>query len=403
MNNIIEGRESFVSCSTWMLDSDTEQGKIYTKSAFKVGEFAKGKFEFTVTPESLYHLVEQGNLMLSRGIRIPIPMQHPIPGDTDDANKGWVIGFSTDGNELILKMEIIDEDPDDLVARYDVSVGISKSFTDGYKNKYDTVLTHCALTEYPLIPGLGKWHSIAASNIESYIPVANLELEEEQMELKELAAVLDIEGDATMELVLSAIETLKEQPEPAIAASGPPAVPTNEIPDPADHQPSASPTGWIFKTSEDEKVCTICAALDGKAFNPADMPPVHMNCRCHLVPDWDMTASNVPSEPDPRVAELITDNYNMKLDSLVKDSRINPAVRAKLGDLVKTEANTLSLSIKDTSSNVLASVIDILKDNEVLELGSKTGLQSAKILENELASPPENQFAKGLKKATKGN
>lgn len=45
---------------------------------------------------------------------------------------------------------------------------------------------------------------------------------------------------------------------------------------------------WLFLTSGDEKVCEICAALDGQVFAKIDaagqafLPPIHFNCECWM-------------------------------------------------------------------------------------------------------------------------
>lgn len=56
---------------------------------------------------------------------------------------------------------------------------------------------------------------------------------------------------------------------------------------------------YIFRTMQDDRVCEICAAIDGEEFafedrSPGDnFPPMHANCRCSIevVNDWEENGS----------------------------------------------------------------------------------------------------------------
>ena len=50
-------------------------------------------------------------------------------------------------------------------------------------------------------------------------------------------------------------------------------------------------TQYVFRTAGDDRVCPICAPLEGTIYNDAseidfglDNPPVHGNCRCRIIP-----------------------------------------------------------------------------------------------------------------------
>jgi len=56
-------------------------------------------------------------------------------------------------------------------------------------------------------------------------------------------------------------------------------------------------TGFVnmvkWMTNQDDRVCPICAPLDGQHFDPADinaLPPAHVNCRCWIQPVVDVDA-----------------------------------------------------------------------------------------------------------------
>ena len=54
---------------------------------------------------------------------------------------------------------------------------------------------------------------------------------------------------------------------------------------------------WLFATAEDERVCPICAPLDGLVFSKVDaagrrfLPSLHFNCRCQAI-ELDQLAVN---------------------------------------------------------------------------------------------------------------
>lgn len=55
----------------------------------------------------------------------------------------------------------------------------------------------------------------------------------------------------------------------------------------ADEPPPGDPTlcWYLFRVADDERVCPVCAPLDGATVNGADdtlHPPLHTNCRCWL-------------------------------------------------------------------------------------------------------------------------
>jgi len=56
-------------------------------------------------------------------------------------------------------------------------------------------------------------------------------------------------------------------------------------------------TGFVnqvkWNTNQDDRVCPICAPLDGQLFDPnniAELPPAHVNCRCWIQPVVDVDA-----------------------------------------------------------------------------------------------------------------
>ena len=55
----------------------------------------------------------------------------------------------------------------------------------------------------------------------------------------------------------------------------------------AERYKDAGCIGYEWLTAKDERVCVDCADLDGKFFpigNEEDLPPLHPNCLCTIVP-----------------------------------------------------------------------------------------------------------------------
>lgn len=64
-------------------------------------------------------------------------------------------------------------------------------------------------------------------------------------------------------------------------------------------------TVFTFTTAGDENVCETCRSLAGtysveEALNLNELPPIHIRCRCFMVPSGFGPAINIPTVSDPR-------------------------------------------------------------------------------------------------------
>jgi hypothetical protein len=104
------------------------------------------------------------DLMRERGIRVPLPVQHT---SDPEKSRGEVanleLGKDSKGRDaLYLTAKFRDAESAKLSRTCDVSLNAVSQFTDGKGNVYNGAITHVALTDYPVLPDLGRWE-IAAS------------------------------------------------------------------------------------------------------------------------------------------------------------------------------------------------------------------------------------------------
>ena len=301
----------------------------YKKQVAHVGTFHKGEQKIKINSELIKSWSDTGNKMLELGIKVPVPLDDPKDRhcNNPDNNRGFVLGWSYDDNSLYANIKLVDEDTKGLTEKYDVSLNAPFLFRDSLGNSYPdySAITHVALTERPVIPGLGAWKEIACSQfVESekleadvYIP-----LEEKEM---------------NYDLFTTAI--------------GKP-------------------------ISSDQDILDYIAELQGKVTT---------------------IAASQPAPVDLKMVSVLSDNYSMKLDALVRESKISPAVKTKLISQFMTGSLELSLSRGEDSP--LDAIIDALKDNAVVSLSEKTGPQdNVGVLRNPNETD-EDSMMRAMKKA----
>lgn len=215
-------KKSFIfKCNT---EPPTNDGLRYRKEVIYEGRWGtRKKGYFTVDEKLIDHWVVQASTMLEMGFKINLPVEHT----TDpEANRGRVLGFEKGVNKkgkksLYSIIEFANEDAAKLALTSDVSIYSPETYEMG--NGYIALrpITHIALTDYPLVPGLEEFETISASTTE------------ESMTLLELATALGLTPEegaddaAVSELIVSAFKDLKaaaEKPapkneDPAVQAS----------------------------------------------------------------------------------------------------------------------------------------------------------------------------------------
>jgi hypothetical protein len=137
-------------------------GRLYRKELIYVGSFRTPHMSFDVDDRLLHHWVCTFDAMSAGGIEVPVPVEH----STDpEARRGTLVRLELSRNDRGLTALYGwlrfrgDYDPGDA----QVSIYVPLEVTDGLGRKYFRPIRHVALTDYPVIPGLGRFEAIAAS------------------------------------------------------------------------------------------------------------------------------------------------------------------------------------------------------------------------------------------------
>ena len=198
---------------TWLVLSETHlpvPKKRYRKNILKVGKFAKmtedGKkeMEFELTQDNLTSIAAESTQMLADGHRIPVPLGHT---QEEDKNQGYVDKFGVEGDYLFMEAEAVGKEAIENFEQSDCSCYIPPKYKDSEGREYTRPIRHVALTQYPVIVGLGKFEAIAAS----LVPVRK----EEPMKFDKIQAALSLSETLTEEnaetLILGGIGQLVEK------------------------------------------------------------------------------------------------------------------------------------------------------------------------------------------------
>jgi hypothetical protein len=207
-----------IKCKT---EEATNEGLVYRKEVIYEGTWGtRKKGYFKVDEKLIDHWVVQASTMIGMGFKVNLPVEHT----TDpEANRGKVLRFEKGVNKkgkksLYSVIEFATEEAAKLAKTSDVSIYSPETYEMG--NGYIALrpITHVALTDYPLVPGLEDFETIAASTTE------------ESMTLLELATALGLTPDegaddaAVSELIVSAFKELKASAEKPAPKNDDPAV-----------------------------------------------------------------------------------------------------------------------------------------------------------------------------------
>lgn len=154
-------KEAFLICS------DDNSGLTFEKELVYEGNFANKQagIQFSVNKTILDHWHSTADVMLSNGIKIPLPIGHT---EDPEKSRGEITKTIRRKNKLgkeslfgICKFR--DVEAAKLAKTTDASIFVTKEFVDSQQNQYIIPIRHVALTDYPAIQGLEKFESIAAS------------------------------------------------------------------------------------------------------------------------------------------------------------------------------------------------------------------------------------------------
>lgn len=191
--------------AAWCLADKAEGKPIYIKELIYAGEFQQSNgMRFRVDEALLSHWATTNGELLSNGISVPVPISHT---ENPEANRGQVLKMFVDKNRngvpaLFGQIQFRDQGSAEIAKTAQVSLYSPPEFVDGKGNRYVRPIKHVALTDYPVVPGLQAFESIAASFV---VPFKK----EATMPLKDLAKRLNIqcEDDAQLaETIVASFE-----------------------------------------------------------------------------------------------------------------------------------------------------------------------------------------------------
>ena len=179
--------------TTFALAKPGEDGLTFAKELIYTGDFVRDlpsgeKQHFSVDESLIHHWVRTGNTMLSQGMKIPWPKEHSL--DVED-NRAETLEFTARKNEdgklaLFCTMKFRDAEAAKLAKTASVSIWVPPEITNAAtKETFHRPIAHIALTDYPVIPKLGEFETVALSIYGG-----------KDMSLANLASSLGITGDA---------------------------------------------------------------------------------------------------------------------------------------------------------------------------------------------------------------
>lgn len=322
--------------------SDGGSALRYWKELIYQGDFVKKtpdtEIHFSVDAGTLNYWQNTFREMQAAGVAVPVPLEHT---DEPDKRRGTVVDvkLSTNNRGLLALyglIEFADEEAAKLSKTADVSIFVDNEFTTGTGLTFNKAIRHVALTDYPVIPNLGKFESLAASFQEPPTKGTN------KMAIRAIADLLKIDPKITDEkeletAVSSAISELMKKVD-AAASNPPESKPNNDEP-------------------------------PGNPPNPAPANPPAISAS---------------------LLGILRDNRTHKLNSLVVAGKITPAVRDGLVSQYCAD-RVLSLSLQPNAApDNFDSVVAALDKNEtVISFREKSGAQSV-ALSNPAALKAEN-------------
>ena len=336
-----QGKRAMAASSRNMANA-AEGTQLFKKDMLKIGVYEHPVFGWTldITEERLHRFVAAFKSMREAGVDVEVPLDH---SSSAAANLGYVVDMFVEPDEdgvltLYGMHEIRGEEAINIIERNkNVSVLIDKDFKDGKANSYGEAIVHSSVVQQPVLPGQGDFEAVdvaASKCVAGKIPVLTLSkltrsTDMDEKTLKFLRELLGAGDEVTAENVLSRLE------------------------------------GRFNETKEkmsklDEKVVTLTGEVESlKASKSGD----------------DKTASKI----DPNLAEQMGTTGEQQLSLLVEAGKITPAVKDKLCSVLVGKSgsrNVMAMSIGDNSEpSILTSVVEALKDNDVVLLNEKTGLQ----------------------------
>ena len=298
----------------------------YIKDAIRVGNYrmpSDGR-EVPVDESRIDTWIDHFFSMQEHGVKVPVLGDHSEDTPSErkspsERTKGYVTDMFRKDDTLYYVQEFGNRESETLATTVDqVSINVEPDFVDGEGREYGEAITHIALTPKPVVPGQNSFIPM------SMIRVKDKEIEEMDEVLTKLKESFGIETDLTEENVVEVLT--------------------------GEHTKLTEQLADMQKARD-----TIAASLDAER----NQKPKEKNI-------------------EPEVLDVLNEATDAKLDGLVSMSRITPAVRDKFKAIIadeKVQPFMLSRTVSGTPKSVVNQILDVLKDNNVVDTTEKTGTQ----------------------------
>ena len=320
-----------------------DDGLTFEKELIYEGEFQQANGRgFGVDEVTLRHWASTFADMSQNGVSVPLPVGHT---ENPESNRGTVQGMHVRRNEdgkaaLFATVRFRDEKAAELAKTTQVSIFSPPEFVDGKGNRYVRPIRHVALTDYPVIPALQGFESIAASFVSDE--------RKGNMPLLDITKKLSIECDA------------EDKAEAAIVAAFEKVA--------SDNTKSLEDKDAVI-ASKDEEIAAL--------------------------------KKRIPADPIKVVAShrsMLRDNRTMKLDRLVGE-KISPAVRDALLEIYCSDDQLNLVLSSENADDSFDKIVDALGKNEVVELSQQSGPQGGTPLQKDKGPAPNPLLADAKKRA----
>lgn len=139
---------------------------IYPGTFIKVDENNQPEFRLIVDEKLMDHWVRTFNQMKKNGIDVPVPIEH---SEDPEDRRGTVVDLRKEFNEergtnSLYVYSTFRKGDEKLAEHSQVSLYAPPEMKDGIGNTYIRPITHVAITDYPLVPGLSRWSPAAAAS-----------------------------------------------------------------------------------------------------------------------------------------------------------------------------------------------------------------------------------------------
>lgn len=334
-----------ISCGDRRVSETGQPIQRFRKCILRDGEYVKASdgIRFTITPTFREHLVATFGRMKAAGIKVPVPEEHSNePSDSC----GEVVGLSVDSggvfpdikDGLFADVDLIGNEAIAMADTADVSVFIPPQVVDGKANVYKFPLRHLALTDYPVVTGLGKFRAIAASFVASS-GGGNADNESHKQEGKKHMT------DSMKKLCLAL------------------GIPEDEM--------------AKMETDEEatEKACSLIADLQ-KAVAASKTQTASLAASQKEL--TELKASLTVEKPSALLLSAVSKSRRMELTALVKAGVLDTQTADKLADIfVGKDGSAIALSVGGKMPDPYEGVVAALIENKPVSPGEKTAAQIA--------------------------